>query len=344
MAENYPQLKSDETFKQLQARITALEESIADRREFYNDQVNLNNIRVKIFPDVMIARRFGFLPAHLLEFAAEEKARHRRRRAVQGLSLGLARNTPTGASSPDMSGNHLRYLLLLFGFAATATYSFWYGFKAWRENRMVEDTPSSRVRSAAQGYVELTGHGVAGPGHESHGPLTRKPCTWWRYKIEERSSTGRSRGWSTVDSGTSESPFILDDGTGQCLIDPRGAEVFPAAKDVWYGATVWPEVRIPDGQGLFGKLADLLLSGGDTDTPNTACSPGSRFVRSAHSAVSAVPVSRARIARWRNCCANGNRIKRRSSSASTAITTASLTPGSGIRRARPRTGKSSTAW
>src|SRR5271157_6595631 len=73
VAENYPQLKSDETFKQLQARITALEESIADRRELYNDQVNLNNIRVKVFPDVMIAQRFGFQPAQLLEFGAEEK-------------------------------------------------------------------------------------------------------------------------------------------------------------------------------------------------------------------------------------------------------------------------------
>ena len=73
VAENYPQLKSDETFKQLQGRITALEESIADRRELYNDQVNLNNIRVNVFPDVMIAQRFGFLPAHLLEFTSEEK-------------------------------------------------------------------------------------------------------------------------------------------------------------------------------------------------------------------------------------------------------------------------------
>ncbi len=160
-----------------------------------------------------------------------------------------------------MPGNHFRFLLL-FGLAGAAAYSFWYGFKAWRENRMVEDTPSSRVRSAAQGYVELTGHGIMSPGHESRGPLTRKQCTWWRYKIEERSSTGRSRGWSTVDSGTSETPFILDDGTGQCLIDPRGAEVFPAVKDIWYGGTEWPEVRIPDGQGFFGKLADMLLSGG----------------------------------------------------------------------------------
>jgi LemA protein len=73
VAENYPQLKTDETFKQLQARVTALEESIADRRELYNDQVNLNNIRVKVFPDVLIAQRFGFLTAHLLEFTDEEK-------------------------------------------------------------------------------------------------------------------------------------------------------------------------------------------------------------------------------------------------------------------------------
>ncbi len=162
-----------------------------------------------------------------------------------------------------MSGNdRLKFWLLLLGVAAAAVYSFWYAFRAWRENRVVADTPASRVRSAAQGYVELTGHGVILPHKETIAPLTGKPCTWWRYKIEERRSSGRSRGWTKVDGGTSEEPFVLDDGTGQCLIDPRGAEVFPVSKDVWYGSTEWPEVRIPDGQGFFGKLADVLLSGG----------------------------------------------------------------------------------
>lgn len=73
VAESYPQLKSDETFKQLQGRITSLEESIADRRELYNDQVNLNNIRVNVFPDVLIARQFGFRVAQLLDFTEDEK-------------------------------------------------------------------------------------------------------------------------------------------------------------------------------------------------------------------------------------------------------------------------------
>lgn len=74
VAENYPQLKSDKTFRALQTRITALEESIADRRELYNEQVNLNNIRVQVFPDALVAGWFGFRGAHLLEFAAQEKA------------------------------------------------------------------------------------------------------------------------------------------------------------------------------------------------------------------------------------------------------------------------------
>lgn len=74
VAENYPQLKASESFQQLQQRITALEESIADRRELYNEQVQLNNTRVAQFPDVLIARRYGFAARPLLEFAEPEKS------------------------------------------------------------------------------------------------------------------------------------------------------------------------------------------------------------------------------------------------------------------------------
>ena len=74
VAENYPQLKTDESFKQLQTRITGLEDAIADRRELYNDQANINNTRIDQFPDVLIARRYGFTAKPLLEFAAAEKS------------------------------------------------------------------------------------------------------------------------------------------------------------------------------------------------------------------------------------------------------------------------------
>jgi LemA protein len=73
LAESYPELKADNGFRHLQTRITELEEAIADRRELYNESVNLNNIRVQTFPDLIVARMFEFKPAQLLEFAEEQK-------------------------------------------------------------------------------------------------------------------------------------------------------------------------------------------------------------------------------------------------------------------------------
>lgn len=55
VVENYPDLKADRAFRQLQARVSQLEDQIADRRELYNESVNLFNIRIEQFPDVFIA-------------------------------------------------------------------------------------------------------------------------------------------------------------------------------------------------------------------------------------------------------------------------------------------------
>lgn len=74
VAEAYPELKANETFQHLQARVTGLENDLADRRELYNESVNLNNVRIEQFPDLIVARTFGFGNMPLLEFATEEKA------------------------------------------------------------------------------------------------------------------------------------------------------------------------------------------------------------------------------------------------------------------------------
>ncbi len=74
LAEAYPDLKADSSFQHLEDRITALENSIADRREYYNESVNLNNVRIEQFPDVLIASKFAFKPFELLEFSEEETA------------------------------------------------------------------------------------------------------------------------------------------------------------------------------------------------------------------------------------------------------------------------------
>lgn len=74
LAENYPQLQANASFQQLAQRIAYLEETIADRRELYNDNVNVNNTRLEQLPDVLIARLFGFKPFELLEFAEARDA------------------------------------------------------------------------------------------------------------------------------------------------------------------------------------------------------------------------------------------------------------------------------
>ena len=74
LAENYPDLKANESFRHLQIRITGLEDAIADRREFYNESVNINNIRIEQFPDLIVARMFAFGPFELLKFEESEKA------------------------------------------------------------------------------------------------------------------------------------------------------------------------------------------------------------------------------------------------------------------------------
>ena len=74
VAEAYPELKANEHFMQLQTRITALENSIADRREWYNESVNLHNVRIEQFPDLIIARMFSYSEQPLLQFSVAEKA------------------------------------------------------------------------------------------------------------------------------------------------------------------------------------------------------------------------------------------------------------------------------
>lgn len=74
VAEAYPELRANEHFMQLQSRITALENAIADRREWYNESVNLHNVRIEQFPDLLVARLLQFDAKPLLEFATAEKA------------------------------------------------------------------------------------------------------------------------------------------------------------------------------------------------------------------------------------------------------------------------------
>jgi len=147
----------------------------------------------------------------------------------------------------------VEYWLLLAAVAAAGFWGFSRGFRWWHWSRLVEDTPTSRVRSAAQGYTELVGIGRRMPGVPVIAPLSKLPCTWWSYTVEHRKRNGRGQAkWQVVSRAVSDSLFVLEDETGRCIVDPERAEVLPAATDTWYGDTPLPVAGPPMHRGFRG--------------------------------------------------------------------------------------------
>ncbi len=127
-----------------------------------------------------------------------------------------------------------------------------------RRARIIEDTPTSKVRSASQGYVELIGQVNYFANEAVSAPLTLTPCAWFSFTIERKETSYSSKGsrtyWRKIKTETSDRPFQCVDDTGSCMINPKGAEVHVNQKDVWYGHEKWP-TRGPTkrGSGIFSS-------------------------------------------------------------------------------------------
>lgn len=136
--------------------------------------------------------------------------------------------------------------------------SFW----AWHANlkryRTVADTPTSRIASAPQGYIEIVGRGQQPPGAQLVSPITGLPCLWYRYRIERRQDSR----WEHVESGVSHDTFGLSDGSGQLLVDPEGAEIITSRKQVSnsgnYRRTEWTLI---EGETLYVIGEHITLGG-----------------------------------------------------------------------------------
>ncbi len=89
VAENYPDLKANNNFLQLQKRISELEDMIADRREFFNDDVNTYNVRIQQLPDVIIAKMMNLPHREMFKVSDED------RRQVE---IDLAKTSSSSAS------------------------------------------------------------------------------------------------------------------------------------------------------------------------------------------------------------------------------------------------------
>jgi hypothetical protein len=99
-----------------------------------------------------------------------------------------------------------------------------------RRRRAIEGTPTARIATSAQGYVELHGYGRPLDVNPLHSPLTGVACLWYRYHVEHKTHDDK---WELLEQAQSQTCFVLDDGSGQCLVDPQGAEILTRHCQRW---------------------------------------------------------------------------------------------------------------
>lgn len=93
------------------------------------------------------------------------------------------------------------------------------GFGELRKRRLIQNTPTARIRSMSMGMVEVEGQVVQGSAHMA--PFSGRPCAYWEVDIATK---GRRNSWSVVHRNSSGSPFFVRDETGLALVYPREAE------------------------------------------------------------------------------------------------------------------------
>lgn len=139
---------------------------------------------------------------------------------------------------------------------AACAVTLWKGFAFLKHYRLITGTPTSKIRSAHQGYVEVVGHIVEGEYGQLVAPLSGRGCVWYSYSIARLKSSGKTKHWHIEDSGKSDTWFQVNDGTATGLVDPTGATVRTENTRTWYGDT--PHPKKPMNQTPGFDLSALL--------------------------------------------------------------------------------------
>lgn len=125
------------------------------------------------------------------------------------------------------------------------------GLLAWvstyKRVRTIADIATSRIGSAAQGYVELYGRASVNADNLIKSPLSGIACIWFRYWVYTKDNSERE--WRELSKGVSESIFEISDSSGKCDIDPDDAEIISPDRRVSY-------------EGTYKYVEEMLFAGG----------------------------------------------------------------------------------
>jgi hypothetical protein len=148
------------------------------------------------------------------------------------------------------------FLLVLFGLGLLMIYS---GFREYQVGQLIRDTATETVNAAAVGRTELEGT-VERADMLFAQPFRDRDAVYVSYQIqEERQDGDGDTSWTTLDQDTWVTPFYVDDGTGQILVDPDISAKYEISDE--YTSTF----TVPEGGSDPAAIAEFLEQGTDVD-------------------------------------------------------------------------------
>ncbi|MEQ1513862.1 MAG: hypothetical protein ABL859_05845 [Methylotenera sp.] len=147
---------------------------------------------------------------------------------------------------------NLKVLLLVLPF-----YSIYFFFREYKAAQAVADIATSKISSAAQGYVEILGQGLLSETEKS--PVSRLSCLWYSYEHYQTNGMFSrlvmgldSHKWKLIARDKHEGIFAISDGTDKCYVDPKDAQVSALDYEEWYeGNNFYREARLLPRRDLY---------------------------------------------------------------------------------------------
>ena len=123
-------------------------------------------------------------------------------------------------------------------------YMFYNSLKNLKLKRLIENVPTSKMRSVAMGLVELKGK-IEVSDKVLEDPFDKKKCVFWRVHIEERVKRGKHGRWITRHKAKGQVPFFISDESGSVLIKLEGANMDDVKRDSQYETALLFSDKLP---------------------------------------------------------------------------------------------------
>lgn len=182
-----------------------------------------------------------------------------------GASLAATLPWPRLQSSTDDG------TLVVGAFFLIGLFLVYNGFREWQRMRLMQDTPTEKVRSAAAGRTELSGTGHPIDGRTIEQPFADGDCLVATYDVEEWHEDDDGGNWSTIDAGTLFVPFALDDGSGRIRVEPEADATYEISDERR------TRIRVDDGESTPAEVVEFLRDRSSVDVPASSGVSGFLF-------------------------------------------------------------------